>query len=578
MLRRLLFLLLHNDELRLLRRKSLGLEDSEDVAGLCMDALEREVATQLSLLSHENAAAAALFCRNWGINANRKLFIRRRNVFQKTWTGSKLIPISPFALIQDELGKVESDVEEATEDLDRLTSEAERGFELLHLFIRDLLGRNTAASRIFMLKSELDFEMFQGTSWQLKVFVVSLIICLDGFFIYYAILKGFSKGLSWQADYVKAWGLQVSMDVVLFETVKCLWLHVIMPRMVAKEVQTVYHTVQDTVRRLFDPSLRSAETQRDICFNSAEFFFVSTRLARIHKDLVESVVVLAYSIHLPGSAGLPWQKQISMLYDNPQTACQKLCSQFNCSMTSILSLPLVPIRLFQSAALATIVRAPLAVQNVLIRMSEPLLLYACTYSFLLVKDNPLLLGVAVGAAVLLIGGLIWDSIRTTHSSTQQVAAESVEPPAVQGQDDDDGGAVEGRSKMNSEVPHVADTLDEANGSENGISSGVYSDYESDLSSLHSSTIGDFGTHNNFVDISIDKAVGVDSMSHVGSGEGKVSDEEKPIGSISMRLVRSLSDESSDDSSRSSSYGSSESDLFDSDLDVPIHTPLNGRPE
>ncbi|RYG69188.1 hypothetical protein EON64_03335, partial [archaeon] len=392
-----------------------------------MDSLEKELVAQLSLLTRDYPAAAAAFCRSWGFNATRQQIIRKRNVFLKTWRGTKRIPVSPFALIQDEFRKVEADVVVAAEDLEAFTSEAERGFELLLLFIQDLLGRQTAAARIFMLKSDLEFEVFHGSSWQLKVLIVLLVISLDGFFIYYAILKGFSKGLSWQADYVKAWSLQVSMDVVLFETIKCLWFHVVMPRMAAKEVQAAYHTVQDTVCKLFETDKRSNVPYK-VCFNSTDYFFVSTRVAHKHKSLVESMVVRSYTNHLPGPVALQWQKQVDMLYEKPQTMWQRICAQFTCSVMLVISLPLVPLHIFQSAALSTIVRAPLAVQSVIIRMIEPLLLYACTFSFLMLKDDPLLLGVAVCAAALMIGGLVWDSVRANSSSIHQLAADSGQQP------------------------------------------------------------------------------------------------------------------------------------------------------
>ncbi|RYY89780.1 hypothetical protein EON63_00100 [archaeon] len=590
-IRRLQLLKLGQQEERRSIRQSLDLHAMEDFT-LSMEALERDLAAQLFYFKTD-PEAAAVFCRSWGINANRKLLIRRRNVFRKTCTGTRQrTPISPYALIQDALRAVDKDEEESREELATRCSEAERGFELMQLFVRDLLGRQTAAARIFMLQSELEFEIFHGTSWQLKAFVVLLIVCMDGFFIYYAILKGFSKGLSWQADYVKAWGLQVAMDVVLFETVKCTWFHFIMPRTVAKEVQAAYHTVQDTVWKLFNAHAcaPSSSATSAVCFNAADYFFVSCRLAHsTYSGLLESCIVKTYSTHLPGPAGQHWQKQVDMLYETPKSFWQKTREQLDCSVSSLVSLPLWPFRVLMSTVLSTIVRAPLAVQSVIIRMIEPLLLYACTFSFLMVKDDPVILAVCVGAAALLLGGLVWDSVRAT-SSTDQLAPEHAQHNLIllpDAKEEEEGGEGDGHGN--------------GNGNGYGDDSDSFRAYSMDgssvSSSMSSSVKRDIGIriHSRQSSWTSGKSEGGygygygygyghgDGQSTMSVNEGKVTEingsTRVSVSSISIHPLRipvqNSSTSSDDDGDNSSdSYGSSESGYFDSDVDTPLHTSLD----
>ena len=71
--------------------------------------------------------------------------------------------------IVTELKLVEKESKEKVEKL-RFATDAHAGLEILHLFILDMLGRDTAVARIFESKASEDFKHSQVVSRKTKAF------------------------------------------------------------------------------------------------------------------------------------------------------------------------------------------------------------------------------------------------------------------------------------------------------------------------------------------------------------------------------------------------------------------------
>ncbi|RYH15839.1 hypothetical protein EON65_31040, partial [archaeon] len=276
---------------------------------------------------------------------------------------SKLQLMDIREVIQRDLEEVQRDSRRTYEELLRQTS-AERGFEILLQFVQDVLGRKSAAARIYSMKMDMEYAKVESTSMWVKVCITAFLLCLNGFFFYFTLLRGISKGSAWQRSYVVAWIVQLSLDGCFFETMEIVWFHYFIPSLAKDEVkraQKVLHivatTLMDAMRayhtsckaareqqlpagrptakdrwrklRTFvmahsmltymdkDRIKRSKRTSKHLLDSSAiyslnapRYFFVSYQLAMQYPDLVESQLIQLYRNHLPGQTAVSWHKKL----------------------------------------------------------------------------------------------------------------------------------------------------------------------------------------------------------------------------------------------------------------------------
>jgi hypothetical protein len=180
-----------------------------------------------------------------------------------------------------------------------------------------ILGRNTPAAKVFVLKSEEDFHHTQVVSPRMKVAAVITLFLINGFFAYFTVLKGYVKGSAWQQAFLLAVIVQMVIEILLFETMECLWINFLMPKLVADEVQNVNHLLYGTISSIcLTSSARqqfqlAAATQGDekssrFFLNAAEYLFISNRVAKNFPNLLESYLVLCYNSHIPGELSKRW--------------------------------------------------------------------------------------------------------------------------------------------------------------------------------------------------------------------------------------------------------------------------------
>eukprot|EP00981_Chlorochromonas_danica_P012454 scaffold4951_cov143-Ochromonas_danica.AAC.1 len=239
------------------------------------------------------------------------------------------------------------------------------------------------------------------------------------FFVYYTILKGYTKGVPWQQDYVKAWVAQVLLDIFLFETILCTWLHLLIPHLISREVNKVYIHLQECVNRLND-----SQYYRDpsIFLNATDYFFVSRKVAQNYPHLVESALVLSYANHLPGEMGKVWQSKVRK-EDRPSRGGVEVVvadggnrseshSSYLFFLGGLLKGGMISIMLYLGAY------APLPLQRLVIRVMEPLILSALTLGFYFFMHKPIYLGALMGGVVLLSCLLLWDYYRTKRNKSR----------------------------------------------------------------------------------------------------------------------------------------------------------------
>jgi hypothetical protein len=124
-----------------------------------------------------------IFDAQWGLDAS--------GAFQSARPARRIqcIKGSPGteALIRKEVEFVKSETAKKVEKLN-IATDKHTGLEILHLFIMDLLGRNTPAARIFETKSEEDFEHTRVVTVTSKRVAVVALVLINFFFVYFAML------------------------------------------------------------------------------------------------------------------------------------------------------------------------------------------------------------------------------------------------------------------------------------------------------------------------------------------------------------------------------------------------------
>ena len=155
--------------------------------------------------------------------------------------------------------------------------------------------KNSTAATIFEAMSGEDFQHTIVVTKRAKTLAWFIIIVLNLYFVYFSVLRGISRSVSWQRDYVFACIFQLLVEVFLYETCECLWIHYTIPNLVQEEVAVAMNTVKHTIKLAFH------EEQDHLVFDTPKYFFVSRQLAEAYPQLFESSVVLAFHNLFPPS-------------------------------------------------------------------------------------------------------------------------------------------------------------------------------------------------------------------------------------------------------------------------------------
>mmetsp|Transcript_5901 Transcript_5901/g.13567 ORF Transcript_5901/g.13567 Transcript_5901/m.13567 type:complete len:505 (+) Transcript_5901:942-2456(+) len=304
------------------------------------------------------------------------------------------------------------------------------GVELLHVFMLDLLGRTTPAAKVFREKFGEDFQSSGVVSNEKKVLAGLFLFCANAFCIYYAILKGFSKGLQWQYQFLFASLVQVVLDLILFETVECLWLNVMVPHTVHAQVLWAVGELRTTARRLADPLAGAgAHKGRGFFLNAPAHLFVAAKLAPALPRLLESMIVSSYCSHLPGQIAQTWphSPQAPSDEDAGQWWAQGQQGQQGQSRQSqsLLAHPWRWLRGLSVAAVLLLQGAttlPYLYQRVILRIGQPLVVAVAMVTIYFIVQNVFVVAAVLGAMCLLVGKLLYDRRQRRRRRVSKVTA------------------------------------------------------------------------------------------------------------------------------------------------------------
>jgi len=326
-----------------------------------------------------------------------------------------ILPGNVQSKLREELSRVRALTTEKVEKLS-IASDDHAGLEMLHLFVQDLLGRDTPAAIIFVAKSEEDFsERTIYSIWTKRAAGMAL-VAMNAFFVYYSILKGYQKGMAWQRTFLFACIVQLIVEICINETLECGWIHYVVPSLIHREVQEASESVMRIVTELGTDSSREQHSEQNgsHVLNAPDYLFVSTNVARSLPDLMESLIVQSYQSHLPGelsrkwrssrgsgwSGGSMWWQLWLVLGGRSDSSNRRAVLSVNRILTMVMVVVV--------ASLQYLGTVPFLIQRLIIRFIEPFVLTVLVLVFEIVRSNPIWTALTV---IGIVSVAIWQAIR-----------------------------------------------------------------------------------------------------------------------------------------------------------------------
>jgi len=98
------------------------------------------------------------------------------------------------------------------------------GVQLMKLFLADLLGRDTTDAKIFMDAVEKELPTTEVVSIYIKILAVLVIVGLNVYFVFAAILYGRDKSYQWQAIWLSTFIFNFAFETIVNGTLEVITL------------------------------------------------------------------------------------------------------------------------------------------------------------------------------------------------------------------------------------------------------------------------------------------------------------------------------------------------------------------
>ena len=67
-----------------------------------------------------------------------------------------------------------------------------------------------------------------------KVAAFLIVICLNVFFVLFSMSRALQRGKQWQKAFIAASIAQMIVEILVYETTECIWLHYLIPSCIRK--------------------------------------------------------------------------------------------------------------------------------------------------------------------------------------------------------------------------------------------------------------------------------------------------------------------------------------------------------
>jgi hypothetical protein len=268
----------------------------------------------------------------------------------------------------------------------------------------DLLGRNTAAAKIFQEKFGEEFGHSRVVVFAQKCAALVLLLSLNAFFVYFILLKAFQKGYGWQLQYLVCTLVQFAVELLIFETVECAWLNFWVPEFVLQDVAIAAATLKRQVEQVtadVDVAKGRSHAGSGYFLNAPAALFVSTKLAKAYPQLLESMIVCSYTNHLPGPLSGTWRHKSQAVVD--AHGVSGAVRRVTAGMTLALSI---------------FITMPFTYQRIVIRFVQPMIFSGVSIVWFAAFRSPASIAAMAAVTASLVGYLQWKRYQARQAAEQ----------------------------------------------------------------------------------------------------------------------------------------------------------------
>ena len=205
-------------------------------------------------------------------------------------------------VLLSELELVAKTVEKERKRIDGISLQKEKQKRLLYLFQRDLLP-GVSGQILHSKVNREDVQVHGVTSITTKSIVYLLILSLNAAMLFYVFLFALGQTKYRQDAWFRSFLIWISMEIFVVGTVIVLLTHVVLPSLIMPDIAKIKGKLVDSIRD-YQKDLKNkiAEEKADAgenLFNSAAFFFASSKLAKVYMDLPVAKIISKFSTPWP---------------------------------------------------------------------------------------------------------------------------------------------------------------------------------------------------------------------------------------------------------------------------------------
>ncbi len=292
---------------------------------------------------------------------------------------------------KSELEVVEERLQEKLNELEGVTSDPLKGMEIMHAFLMDLLGRDSSAAKIFFDKTLSDFSNKIVVVYWIKYIAVAFVVILLLLCLYFVMLKGYSRGVTWQKQFLLNCFMQLSLEIVFFETTIMFWSCVIVPLFVHSDVDEAFEVIMTGLHNYHETGH----------FDSCQYLSVAYRLAMMNSQLVESLIVLRFHSTFPS---MSLSSRLSALTGRKCTSIHKRSTYATIQVPTWLQRFFLPITTFITIQASLI---PMDYQKFVLSLMLPVIYTGIFYIGILCLQHVYLLVLFILIIILIVGIIIY---------------------------------------------------------------------------------------------------------------------------------------------------------------------------
>ena len=221
-------------------------------------------------------------------------------------------------VLLSELEMVAKTTQEERKRIDKMTLRRERQRRLLYLFQKDLLPGVSGKILHAKVRRE-DVPAHRSVSMSSKLLVYLLLVSSNAAMLFYVFLFALGQTKYRQDAWFRSFMIWISMEIFVVGTVIVLITHVILPFLIMPDVAKIKDKLVDSIREYQrDLKNKAAEEKAESgerSFNSAEFFFASTKLAKFYMDLPVAQIISKFRTPWPRQSYQHHGTDLSRTYD-----------------------------------------------------------------------------------------------------------------------------------------------------------------------------------------------------------------------------------------------------------------------